>query len=165
MKKKENLMGYSTTATEKGIQVRTVRSASTAITKKLRKQKKQLRGKMMTWFCSFTTENKEEYAKTKVWFMEDVKEPLKIGMMCTINGDTFYSFMRNTWIGGSGVSCHITKDDTSLYDITNIDELIQGSSGIMPAMKTGKLHLKVYKVNGTQRVHILWPLKFCSGQV
>ena len=71
--------------------------------------------------------------------MEDVKQPANAGMMCTIDGDTFFLFTKNTWIGDSGVSCHITDDDTGLYDITYIDESIQGSSSIMPAMKKGKL--------------------------
>ena len=59
--------------------------------------------------------------------------------MCTIDGDTFFSFTKNTCIGDSVTSCNITNDDIGLYDITEIDESIQGSSGIMPAIKTGKL--------------------------
>ena len=59
-------------------------------------------------------------------------------MMCSIDGDTISLLMKNTWIRDSGASCHITNFDTGLYDVTNIDELIQGSCGIMPAMKTGQ---------------------------
>ena len=55
--------------------------------------------------------------------------------MCTINGDTFFSFMKNMWIGDLGASCHIMNDDTILFDIIAIKKLIQGSSGIMPATK------------------------------
>ena len=58
-------------------------------------------------------------------------------------------------------SCHITDNDTGLYDITNIDELIQGSSSIMPITKKGKLQVKVHQVNGTEHIHTLWPVKFC----
>ena len=82
-------------------------------------------------------------------------------MMCTIDDDTFFSFTKNTWIGDSGVSCHITNNNTGLYDITNIDESIQGSSGIMPATKMGKLQVKVLQVNGTEWIHTIWPVKFC----
>ena len=71
--------------------------------------------------------------------MEDVKQPSEAGMMCTIDGNTFFSFTKNIWIGDSGASCHITNKDTGIYDIINIDELIQGSSSIMPATKKGKL--------------------------
>ena len=90
--------------------------------------------------------------------MEDVKQTSE---MCTIDGDTLYLFTKNTWIGDSGASCHITNGDTGMYDVTDINELIQGSSGIMPATKKDKLHLYVQQVNGTEWVHILWPMKFC----
>ena len=69
--------------------------------------------------------------------------------------------MKNTWIGDSGASCHTTNNDTSLQDITNIDESIQVSSGIMPATKKGKLGVKVRQVNGSEQVHTLQPVKFC----
>ena len=82
-------------------------------------------------------------------------------MMCTIDGDTFYSFTRNSWIGDSGASCHITNDDTGMYDITDIDESIQGCSGIMLTTKKGKLCFIVHQVDGTEWVHMLWPVKFC----
>ena len=48
--KTENLMGYATTAAEKGMWVRTVGSRSMAIIKNSRKQKKLLIGMRMTWF-------------------------------------------------------------------------------------------------------------------
>ena len=47
-----------------------------------------------------------------------------------------------------------------LCDITKINELIQGRSGIMPATKKGKLHVKVCTVNRTEWVHTLVPMKF-----
>ena len=89
--------------------------------------------------CQLMSKCKKENKKKKVRFAEDVKRPSEAGMMCTINGDIFFSFMKNTWIRDSGASCHITNNDTGLYDITNIDKSIQGRSGIMPAMKKGKL--------------------------
>ena len=60
-----------------------------------------------------------------------------------------------------GASCHITNDDEGMYDIINIDKSIQGSFGIMPAMKKGKLQVTVRQVNGDEQVHTLWPVKFC----
>ena len=90
--------------------------------------------------------------------MENVKQPSNAGM-CVIDSDTF-SFTKNTWIGDSGASLHITNTDTGLYDVTDIDESIQGSSGIMTAMNKGKLRVKVYQVNGTEWVHTLWLMKF-----
>ena len=59
------------------------------------------------------------------------------------------------------MSCHITNDDKGMYEVIDIDELIQGSSGIMPAMKKGKLQVMVPQMNGDEQVHTLWPVKFC----
>ena len=56
-------------------------------------------------------------------------------MMCTIDDDKFLY----AWIGDSGASCHMTNCNTGLYNITDINKSIQGSSGIMPAMKKSKL--------------------------
>ena len=47
-------------------------------------------------------------------------------MLCTINGDTFYLLMKNTWNGDSRASCHIMNDNTNLFDVIGINELIQG---------------------------------------
>ena len=90
--------------------------------------------------CSLMSESKtKENKKEKVRFMEDVKQPSEAGLMCTMDGNKFFSFTKNTWIRHLGVSCHITNNDTGLYNITNIDKLIQGSTGIMLATKKGKL--------------------------
>ena len=85
------------------------------------------------------------------------------GMMCTIDGTSFHLFTKNTWIGDSGASCYITNDEHGMYDITEIDELIQGSSGIMPTTKKGKLCMTVRQVNRQEQVHTLWPVKFCPS--
>ena len=106
--------------------------------------------------CSLTTENKKENAKKKVWFVEDVKQPSEVGMMCTIGGDALYSFMRNTWIGDSSASCHITNDNTTCMMSPTSMSCFKES-----LMKKGKLHVKVCQVNRTQLVHTLWPMKFC----
>ena len=94
--------------------------------------------------CLLTMENKKEYANKKIWFIDGVKQPLEAGMMCTIDSDTFYSFMKNTLIGDSGASCHITNDDTGMYNASNINESIQGSSGITPTKKKSKLCVNVH---------------------
>ena len=79
-------------------------------------------------------ENKKENIKKKAWFTENVKQPSKAGMMCTMDGDAFFSFTKNAWIDSSA-SCHITNNNTSLFGNININIMIQGSSGIMPATK------------------------------
>ena len=67
--------------------------------------------------------------------VEDVKQPSVAGMMCTIDGDTFFSFTNNTWIGDSDASSNTSNDDTGLLNIIDINESIQGNSSIMPAIK------------------------------
>ena len=68
------------------------------------------------------SENEKEKVKKKVWFAENVKLPMEAGMLCTIDGDTFYLFMKSTWIGDSGTLLHIMNKNTSLFNIINIDE-------------------------------------------
>ena len=111
--------------------------------------------------CLLTSESKKECKNKKGWFMENIKQPSEADMMCTIDGDIFFWFTKNTWIGDSGASCYIINNNTGLYDINIIIESMQGSSGIMPATKKCKLQVKVCQVNGTERIHTLWPVKFC----
>ena len=87
--------------------------------------------------------------------------PMKAGMLCTINGETFYSFTKNIWVGDSGTSFHISNNDTGLFDVTEVNKFVEGSLGNMPATKKGMLHRKVCQVDGTEGVHILWPVKYC----
>ena len=84
-------------------------------------------------------------------------------MMCTIDGTSFHSFTKNTWIGDSGASCHITNDEKGMFDVIEIDESIQGSSSTMPTTKKGKLRVNLLQVNGLEQVHTLWPVRFCPS--
>ena len=93
-----------------------------------------------------TSENEGEEIK-KVWFMEKVKKPMEAGMLHTIDGETLHSFTKNTWINDSGASCHITNENTGLYNVVN--KLVQGSSGNTSATKRGKFCINVCQVDGT----------------
>ena len=53
-------------------------------------------------------ENKKENVIKNVWFMGNIEQPSEAGMMCTIKGGTLFTFIKNTWICGSGALCHIT---------------------------------------------------------
>ena len=107
--------------------------------KKFEKAEKAIDGdKDNLVLCLLTTENKKESVKKKGWCAEDVKQPFEAGMMSTIDGDTFCLFTKNTSIGDFGALCDIMNNDTNLFNIIDINQLIQGSSGIMPATK-GKL--------------------------
>ena len=48
-------------------------------------------------------------------------------MMYIIDSEMFFLYTKITWIGDLGISCHITNNDTGLYDITNINKLIHDS--------------------------------------
>ena len=84
-------------------------------------------------------------------------------MMCTIDGTSFHSFTKNTWISNSGASCHITNNKKGMFDVIEINESIQGSSGTMPTIKKGKLRVTVWQVNGIEQVHTLWSVLFCPS--
>ena len=50
---------------------------------------------------------------------------------------------------GSEILVHnATNDDTGMFDITDMDMLVQGSSGIMPAMKKSKYEATYNKSMG-----------------
>ena len=51
------------------------------------------------------------------------------GKLCMIDGETFSSFTKNMWIRDLVASCHITNYDINLYIVTNINKLVQGTSG------------------------------------
>ena len=82
---------------------------------------------------------------------------METGMMYTINGDTFFCSWR------THASCHIMNNNNSLFDVININDLIQGSSRNMLAVKKGKLCINVWQVDGTEWVHIQWHMKFCAN--
>ena len=52
--------------------------------------------------------------------------------------------------------------DTGLYDVTEINKLIQGISGSMSIAKKGKLNMMVCQIHGSEKLHILWPMKYCE---
>ena len=56
--------------------------------------------------------------------MEDIKQPSEVGMMHTFDGDEFFSLMHNTWIRDYGASSKIMINDTSLFDVIDINKLI-----------------------------------------
>ena len=53
--------------------------------------------------------------------------------MYTIDGESFFTFTKNTLIGDSGISCHITNNDAGMYYVIEFNEPVQGSSGDMKA--------------------------------
>ena len=79
---------------------------------------------------------REKETKKNVRFASDVKfkKPMEASMMCMIDGETFFSFTKNM-NGRFRCSYHITNNEAGLYDMTNINKLVQGRSGSMSAIK------------------------------
>ena len=105
--------------------------------------------------CSIMTEIKAENVRKKVRFTQDFKSPLEADIMCAINRGIFFVFTKNTWIRGSGSSCHIMNDDASLFNVINIKDLIQGSSRNMLATKKTRF-------TSTSMDHKLFPQGRCK---
>eukprot|EP00956_Cyclotella_meneghiniana_P039716 scaffold177807_cov69-Cyclotella_meneghiniana.AAC.1 len=75
-------------------------------------------------------------------------------MKCTIQG-TPYPY------GDSGASCHITNDDTDMYDVQDIHELIGGiGPDAIVATKMGKKKCVIKQANGSTTEKILYPCKY-----
>ena len=69
------------------------------------------------------------------------------------------------WIGDLGSLCHITNDDNHVFNAIDIDESIQGSSGIMPATKKASyksFYGKSIELNGST---LYDPWSFAPRQV
>ena len=59
--------------------------------------------------------------------------------------------MKNAWIDKSVASCHITDNDTGLYDVTKINKSVHGSSGSMSTMEQGQASCKSEKSRWDQK--------------
>ena len=81
--------------------------------------------------------------------------------MCNIDGETSDFFTKNTWIGDSGASCRSTNNDTHLFLMTETDQSMQGSFGIMLSTKKGKVFVSIQLADGAKQNHTLWPVMFC----
>ena len=101
------------------------------------------------------SEDEKEKVK-KVQFAANVELPTEAGMLCTIDGETFHLF-KNKWIGDSGTLCQITNNYSSLFEVTEINKLIQGNSDSMPAIEKGKLHIHVQQVDGNKQSTLYGP--------
>ena len=67
---------------------------------------------------------------------------MQVGMLSTIDGETFHMLTKKVWIRDSHASYHITNDDTSLFNVT------EESSGSMPSINKEMHCVKVHQVNG-----------------
>ena len=56
----------------------------------------------------------------------------------------------------------VCNDDIWMYDVTDIDKSIQGSSGNVEAAKKSKLYVKVRQADESDILHTLWPVGNCE---
>ena len=71
------------------------------------------------------------------------------------------SFSKNTWIGDSGASCHMTNDDNGMFDWSKIDEEITiGNGKPMKATKVGSLRLETVQKDGKMRSFTMTNVKY-----
>ena len=109
-------------------------------------QKKKMKKQKRLWMKYWQKIVQKEKVKKKVSFDNDEQVKTlfaellittqEAGTMCTIDGKMIFTLMKNMLSGDLGTSCHITINDSGLYDFTNINMLVQGSLGCMPATKS-----------------------------
>ena len=97
--------------------------------------------------------------KLKILHLVPLPLILETGIICTIEGEKLNTIIKNICIEDSRTSCHITNDDTGIYDITEIDKAMKGSSDSMKEILKRKLNLKVSQVDESGIIHTLWPVK------
>ena len=97
--------------------------------------------------------------------MENIKPPAEAAMISYIDGETFALFMENMWISDSGTFCHITNNNTSLFQVTKISKSIQSSSGNMPATKRESFTLMFIKPMVLNGSTLCGPLTFAPKLV
>ncbi len=85
------------------------------------------------------------------------------GLKCTIDGHVYPSFTKTTWFGDTGASCHITNDDSDMYDVELIDEEIGGIGPTsIRATKKGKKKCLITQNDGTVTEKVLYPCKYAE---
>ena len=88
--------------------------------------------------------------------MENVKKPPEAGMLCTINGDTFFCSLRTC--GSETRVSHVTSWITIQVFLTSLTSTSRSKEA---SYEKGKLHVIIWQVDGTKWVHTLWPVKCC----
>jgi len=65
---------------------------------------------------------------------------------CVPNYRIGRNFTRNTWIAATSATCHVTNDDSGMYEVTEKKEKVQlGDGRVIYATKVGKLEVAVGK--------------------
>ncbi len=71
---------------------------------------------------------------------------------------------KKTWIADSGASSHITNDDTRLYDVEDVKELVKiGNGKTVYATKIGKLNVSIALQDGCRVSFTLDKVQYIPG--
>mmetsp|Transcript_11032 Transcript_11032/g.16140 ORF Transcript_11032/g.16140 Transcript_11032/m.16140 type:complete len:268 (+) Transcript_11032:5907-6710(+) len=85
----------------------------------------------------------------------------KKGMYCKINGTSYLSFTEDTAYGDSRSSCHLHTSDEGMYNIKEIDKIIDGIGTNIQATKKVKMQVLVKQVDGLNTIWVL-QVKYCK---
>ena len=87
--------------------------------------------------CTIIEEPEIKQKSKKLRLASDAvfKKPTEASMMCMVDKEMFFLFMKNTQIRNSSASCHITNNDTGLFDVTFINKVVQGRLDSISATK------------------------------
>ena len=79
---------------------------------------------------------------------------------CMIDGNRYPAFTDNTMYGDTASSCHLTNDDTDMYDVVLINDNVSGIGGAVTATKKGKKRYIFVNEDGSSVERVLDPVKF-----
>jgi hypothetical protein len=71
---------------------------------------------------------------------------------------------KDTWLGDTGASCHLTNDDSNMFDVQAVRSPIKvGSGKSLMANKMGKKRVEVIQKSGSSGTFVLTEVKFVPG--
>ena len=84
---------------------------------------------------------------------------------CVIDGVQYASFTNKTWIGDSGASCHLDNDDSGMYDVEDINDIIGMPDGksTVRATKKGRKQFVIEQLDGTTAIKEFYPVNTNAG--
>ena len=84
---------------------------------------------------------------------------------CTVNGESFFTFTKFTWVANSGASSHMTNDDSSLKNLEIINDLFHSALGTIIAMEKRMKKVHVMQTDGSVKNMTLYLVKYCKDSM
>ena len=82
---------------------------------------------------------------------------------CMIDGNSYPAFTDSRMYGDTATSCHLTDDDTGMYDVVLINENVSGIRGDETATKKGKKWYIVVNEYGPSMERVLDTVKYSEN--